>query len=309
MSGRLLVAALLSAWGPLAAAAGFVAVAPGDLMLAGSDLAAAAPPHGEAGNVGLLVGKAAALVFDTGASHRQGRAVLAAVRAVSAAPVRWAVISHALPEFLFGATALQEASIPVVAERDTAALIAQRCAMCLDRFKQAYGEAAMEGSRVPRPDRLIDHSEQLDLGGRTVELIDFGLASTPGDVAAFDRAGGVLFAGGLVVIDRVPLIRDGDVKAWIAALDRIAALPVRRIVPGHGPVVGREGIAPLRDYLADLDAAVRRLYEARVGLAETLERAALPRYARWAGYPAVHRQNVQHLYLALERAELQAAPR
>jgi sulfur-oxidizing protein SoxY len=287
------------------AGAHFERVAPGAFVLAGPSLAAEVPP---AGNVGLLVGRDAALLIDTGASDRQGREILAAARRVTDRPVRLALISHGLPEFLFGATALQEAGIPVLAQHHTAELIAARCARCLARFTSRYGDEAMGGTRVPVPDRLVEGDMSVELGEHTVEIVDFGPASTPGDLAVLDRANGILFAGGLVVVDRVPLVRDADLGAWIAALDRIATLPVRRIVPGHGPVVAVDGAATLRTYLAELDAGVRRVYANRVSLAEAGDGAPLPAYAAWAGYPDVHGENVRHLYLALERAELDAAP-
>ncbi len=288
-----------------ARAAEFDAIAPGAFVLAGPALAASAPPHEEAGNVGLLVGRDAALLVDTGASARQGREVIAAARRATDRPVRSALISHRQPEFLFGAGALQDAGVPIVTHPRTAELIAQRCAICLRRSIEAYGADAMAETRVPRADRLADGDYAVDLGGRSVEVLDFGPASTPGNVAVLDRENGLLFAGGLVVVGRVPVARDADVAAWIAALDRIATLPATRIVPGHGPVVAVEAVAVLRAYLVALDAEVRRRYASGADLSATLDEAALPEYANWVGYPEVHRQNVLHLYRALERAELE----
>jgi len=305
--GTMLLAAAVLMSPAAGSAAQFDALAPGAFVMPGPALAAAAPPAGEGGNVGLLVGQDAALLIDTGASARQGREIAAAVRRATDRPVRLALISHALPEFLFGAGALQEAGIPSVAHRRTAELIAQRCAICLERFVQIYGTDAMAGSRVPVPDRLGDGDSVVELGGRSVEILDFGWSSTPGDLAVLDRANGILFAGGLVVVDRVPALRDADIGAWIAALDRIAALPVRCIVPGHGPVVTVAGVAPLRAYLVELDAEVRRLYAAGASLSEAVADARLPAYAAWADYPNVHRQNVHYRYLALERADFDAA--
>jgi len=41
-----------------------------------------------------------------------------------------------------------------------------------------------------------------------------------------------------------------DPLHWPVVLDQLARLKVEKIVPGHGPVVGEEGIQPVRDYLA-----------------------------------------------------------
>lgn len=304
---RLAVLVLLLLLSGTLEAGGFAALSPGVYHYDGAALSASAP-GGEAGNVGLLVGRDAALLIDSGASHRQGREVLAALRRVTDRPVKLALLSHAGPEFLFGASALQEAGIAVSATRATAELIAQRCASCLERARVSQGEAAMAGSRVPVPDRLgegaAEGSFTVDLGGRQVTVLDLGWASLPGELAVFDPASGTLFAGGVVLAGHLPTLRDADLGSWGAALDRLAALPVRRIVPGRGPVGGPEVIARLRAYLLEVTAEVRRRYAAGLSLAATTAAADLPAYAAWDGYPELHRQNVHHLYLALEREEL-----
>ena len=284
-------------------AAGFVALAPGVFRYDGAALAAAAP-GGEAGNVGLVVGSEGALLIDSGASHRQGREVLAALLRVTDRPAQMLLISHGGPEFLFGASALQDAGVAVVMQRATAELVARRCAGCLDRAREAEGVAAMAGSRVPVANGLVQGDLKLDLGGREVSVLDLGWASLPGELAVFDPASGTLFGGGVVLSGRIPVLRDGKLADWLGALDRLAALPVRRIVPGFGPVGGREAVARLRAYLSELDAEVRRRYTAGLSLAAATAAVNLPAYADWAGYPEVHRQNVHHLYLELEGEEL-----
>lgn len=284
-------------------AAGFVALAAGVFRYDGAALAAAAP-GGEAGNVGLVVGSEGALLIDSGASHRQGREVLAALGRVTDRPARMLLISHGGPEFLFGAGALQDAGAAVVMQRATAELIARRCAGCLDRARETEGAAAMEGSRVPVPDGVVQGDLTLDLGGREVSVLDLGWASLPGELVVFDPASGTLFGGGVVLSGRIPVLRDGKLGEWLGALDRVAALPLRRIVPGFGPVGGREALTRLRAYLNELDAEVRRRYTAGLSLAAATAAVTLPAYADWAGYPEVHRQNVHHLYLELEGEEL-----
>ncbi|NMG44088.1 MBL fold metallo-hydrolase [Aromatoleum toluvorans] len=304
--GRWLLAAALLVPTAARCAAEFEPVAPGAYLLSAEALAAQGAPA-ETGNVGLLVGDAAALVIDTGASYRQGREVLAALRRATGQPPRLALVSHALPEFLFGAAALQDAGLRVVAHPDCARLVAQRCQICLDRAIGLYGAEAMAQTRVPVLESSGAGDWQLDLGGRRVEVLDFGWASTPGSVGVFDRASGTLYAGGVVLAGRVPMLRDADFDGWIAALGRIARLPVQRVVPGHGPVVTLDAVAQLRAYLLELEAEVRRLYASGASLPEAVAEARLPAYAAWVGYPELHRQNVHYRYLAVEREDFDAA--
>jgi cyclase len=47
-----------------------------------------------------------------------------------------------------------------------------------------------------------------------------------------------------------------DVEQWLKALDRIAALDVDKIIPGHGPVTTPAYLATQRAVLLDWEAAV-----------------------------------------------------
>jgi glyoxylase-like metal-dependent hydrolase (beta-lactamase superfamily II) len=68
---------------------------------------------------------------------------------------------------------------------------------------------------------------------------------------------GVLLAGDLVVVGTQPWAGHGDPANWAVILERLLDLEWEHVVPGHGPVSGRDVIEPLRDYLLALDEAVR----------------------------------------------------
>lgn len=52
----------------------------------------------------------------------------------------------------------------------------------------------MADTRVPR--RVADGDYVVDLGDGNVEVLDFGWASTPDNIAVLDRPNGILYAGG-----------------------------------------------------------------------------------------------------------------
>ena len=47
-----------------------------------------------------------------------------------------------------------------------------------------------------------------------------------------------------------------DVEGWVAALDRIRALDVEHVIPGHGPVQGKAYLATQRAFLLEWKTAV-----------------------------------------------------
>ena len=281
-----------------------VAVAPGVYVLTG-DIGDITPQnHGVVGNAQFVVGDSGVLVVDTGVSFRYGQEMLATIARITPLPVQLVVLTTPIQEFHFGAAAFQDRRVPILAHRSAAELIAQRCEICLRRLRATLGEEEMAGSRVIVPDRLVDEGRSMTIVDRSIDLLYFGGASAPGVLAVFDRASGVLFAGGLISIDRIPRLRDGNLDGWIAALEQLDRVPARIIVPGHGPIATREQARGTLVYLRALKGRVEALYRQGVGLSEVVAAADLPEFRSWSLYDTMHAENVQHWYLQLEKDDL-----
>ncbi len=87
------------------------------------------------------------------------------------------------------------------------------------------------------------------IGNIEYRLIEVGPAHTDGDVLLYLPEQKVLFASDVVFIDGTPACHSLDVENWIAALEVIQSLDVEYIVPGHGPIVGADGLDDLKTYL------------------------------------------------------------
>lgn len=280
------------------------AVAPGVYTLRGASGEPDARNLGRVGNAGFVVGEQGVLAVDTGTSARHGRALLAAIRAVTDKPVRLAVVTHARQEFLFGAAAFQREGIPVAMHEKTAGLMKSRCDTCLKRLTTQLGAAAMAGSMVVQPDQVFDAGHVTRLIGRPVELIWFGHSSGPGDTAVLDVQTGTLFAGGLLDVKRVPDVQDADLAGWQRALAALSERPIRRIVPGHGPAGGPEAIAQVAGYLRKLEARMIELASAGAALSEVPDAAAMPEYRSWDQYEVMHRRNASIVFVRVEREQM-----
>lgn len=258
---------------------------------------------GNVGNSGFIVGDDGVVVVDTGASYRHGRTMLEAIARVTPKPVRLVIITHAVQEFLFGSAAFEERGIPLMAHARSAELMRSRCGHCLENLNAVLGARLMEGTRLVLPTRIVEGSAPLEVAGLQLQLFHFGWAATPGDLVVYQPANGVLFAGGLVLSGRIPELRDGRIAGWLAALDRLEEIPVRWMVPGHGPVSTPAAIAHMRAYLLAVDARVRELYTSGASLLEAVDRVDLPQYSGWDMYPVAHRRNAHRRYLELELEE------
>jgi len=111
-------------------------------------------------------------------------------------------------------------------------------------------------------------SGALTVGGRDVDYIHLPRAHTDGDVVVHLKDADILVAGDIVSVGAYPIL-DYATGGWIGemckacdALLEIAG-PDTKIVPGSGPVVGKDHLQAQRDMLV---AVRERLYaEVRLG--------------------------------------------
>jgi glyoxylase-like metal-dependent hydrolase (beta-lactamase superfamily II) len=97
-----------------------------------------------------------------------------------------------------------------------------------------------------------------------VELLYVGPAHTWGDVVVFLPQHRILFAGDVTFSYVTPAAFNGHITKWLETLDRIAAMDVDTIVPGHGPIHGKQELADLREYYSILKSEGQKRFEAGV---------------------------------------------
>lgn len=110
---------------------------------------------------------------------------------------------------------------------------------------------------VVPPNLVFDGALTLWLGGRRIELQDRGRANSPHDVTIYLPRDSVLFTGDIVVQSPLPYVGASWPVPWIEVLQRLEAVPVKALVPGHGPVM--RDFRYLRQVRTMLEAATSRV--------------------------------------------------
>ena len=108
-----------------------------------------------------------------------------------------------------------------------------------------------------------------------------GPAHTGGDALAYVPADRLLFTGDILFVDGTPVMWAGPVGNWIQACEVIEAMDVDAIVPGHGPVTDKEGVARVRGYLTYVRDEARKRFDAGLPAFEAARSIALDDYGRW----------------------------
>lgn len=225
-------------------------VAPGIEWIAGRFAIGAQPD----GNSVLIDAPEGWIVVDTGRHPAHVRSVLERVHA-SGRPVRVIVNTHWHLDHIGGNRALR-AAFPEARLLASDAIVDARSGFLADHRRQLVDELAkrpvndpsrgdlqreidvIDDAAASTPDLRITAPATLDLAGRRLRIGLERHMVTAGDVWLFDPLSGVLIAGDLVTLP-VPLFDTACPDRWTLALEQFAALPFRRLIPGHGSPLDR----------------------------------------------------------------------
>lgn len=257
--------------------------------------------EGGIANIGFVVGNEAVAVIDTGGSVREGRKLLAAVRAHTGKPIRYVISTHAHPDHIFGHAAFENEGAAFVGHANMPRALAMRGQFYLDAYSRAMGREIMADVKIVPPTRLIADKASLDLGERKLALKAWPTAHTDNDLTVLDEQSGSLFAGDLVVAQHVPVL-DGSILGWLAVVDEIALMQPNRILPGHGPVIEdwQHALTAQRRYLERLTRDVRGLISRGAPISAAAREAGESEKGRWALFEEYNARNATAAFAELE---------
>lgn len=159
-----------------------------------------------------------------------------------------------------------------------------------------------DGNEVVLPNRVFSERLDLTVGGRKVELVEVGPCHTLGDAIVYLPDDKVIFTGDVLFKDAHPLIWEGPTSNWIAACDRILAMDIETVVPGHGPLTDLSGIREAREYLTFLWDETKKRHDAGMTVYEALRDLEYEAYEHWLDPERVV-VNVRTIYRELEGDE------
>lgn len=105
------------------------------------------------------------------------------------------------------------------------------------------------------PTRVLHDSDNIDLGGREITALHTP-GHSPGHLCFWEPERGYLFTGDLVYKDTLfAYYPSTDPQAYLRSLEKIAALPVKRVFPAHHTLdIQPEILARMRDAFRRLDS-------------------------------------------------------
>ncbi len=147
-----------------------------------------------------------------------------------------------------------------------------------EKIKGEWSKAAMEEWKKEEPERaeIIDQIEILkptitfesefvitdEENGYRVEIHHAGGHTKDSSLAYFPKEK-VVFAGDLMFAESFPWAGDTTCNPddWVLAFEKILTLDFEHVIPGHGPLVGREEIVKHLEFFKELRKIVKESIE------------------------------------------------
>jgi cyclase len=236
--------------------------------------------EGLGANSGFVVGNDGVLVIDSRYTPRLANDLLAAIRSVTDAPIRYLVNTHYHPDHAWGNMVFKAQGAVIVARPETRDALRKYSPAYLDFYKERSADTyeLLRDVQITAPDTTFGDETEIDLGGVNVVLRNFGPAHTAGDCVVIVPKGRIAFVGGLLSNGYHPNMGDpgADLDNWIAALDRLRDSKFAYVVPGQGKVCGGEEFATEARYITTLRNQCEQDIQRMVPLEQAISAIVIP---------------------------------
>lgn len=246
-------------------------------------------------NSGILVDGDTSLLVDTLFDLKLTGEMLATMRRSlpAAAQIDMLVNTHANGDHCYGNQLVGEARI-IASEhtaREMLELPPENMAMLLKQApflgilgeytSRIFGSFDFEDITPVLPNQTFEGRLDLRVGTKDVCLLEVGPAHTSGDTLVYVPGDRVAFSGDILFIEGHPIMWAGPASNWICACERLLELDVETIVPGHGPITDKRGVARLKSYWEYLLSEVSQRHAAGLTPLEAALDIPMDTYAGW----------------------------
>lgn len=231
-------------------------------------------------NVGLILGRAEALVIDTRSTYAQAREIQEHVHELTDAAIGVVVDTHGHFDHVFGNGIFRPATI----------WGHERCVTFMVRNgeKRKTSIAATEPTIademseivIDPPDRVFATHARIEVGGREVMLRYLGRGHTDHDIVIEVPGTTVVFGGDLVENGNVPFFNDGYPLEWPTTVEALAARvgDDAVVVPGHGDHGGKAFLRAQAASLSKLAELANRVEAGELSLDEAVAEHPFPEH-------------------------------
>ena len=240
------------------------------------------------------------LVIDSGPTYQYAEQAYKKMQKIKNLPISYVVNTHVHDDHWLGNSYYIETGAKIVGSSG----FTSETRVATTRMQKRISKEAFLKTTQVFPLIFVEDEKVLDFYTRQVHIKSVHKkAHTASDLLIYIPDEKIVFVGDIVFNDRLPSIRDGNLKGWIAALDTIRAMDVAFIVGGHGEIVDRTAIDMTYNYVKTLQEQVSLMIEEGQDIAYAVNAVQMEEFKDINFYDSMHRQNVEIAFRMLEWGE------
>jgi glyoxylase-like metal-dependent hydrolase (beta-lactamase superfamily II) len=212
--------------------------------------------EGSGGMIGILVGPDGVFMVDSQFAPLSEK-IAAAIRKITDKPIRFLVNTHVHPDHTGGNENFGKMGVTILARENL-------------RYRLAHpnpGANGQPGTPMPTaglPMITYDAPMHIRMNGEDIRLIPIRAAHTDGDTLVVFPRNDVIMTGDFYRSIQYPNIDRANGGNLFGMLDGLAVViglagPNTKIIPGHGPTVGRDAVRAHRDMILTVRDRVAKL--------------------------------------------------
>ncbi|HEY6989488.1 MAG TPA: MBL fold metallo-hydrolase [Bryobacteraceae bacterium] len=240
-------------------------------------------------NIGIVVGKNATLVVDTGLGPRNGATVARVAKRLAPGNKLYLTTTHFHPEHAGGEPGFPPGTI-LIRDKVQQEEMEKHGQEMLDLFarRNELQKELLANVKLRPPDETFDKERKLDLGGGvTARLLWYGGAHTKGDELTFIEPDRTLISGDVVQNKVTPnIFREGGTPAsWIAVLDQVEKLGALHVLPDHSAIGDGSLVAQEKAFISDLQIRALALKGQGISAADAGKQITAEFQKKYADWP------------------------
>lgn len=249
---------------------------------------------------GFVVTRDGVVLIDSGGTQKGARAIHEKIREVTDKSVEIVINTGGQDHRWLGNAYFKERGARIVASE--AAVEDQRARFQDQMFmlRNLVGKDGLAGTSAIHAERTFPEQHTLELGGKRIVIRHVAPAHTPGDAFVWLPDEGIVFAGDIVFVDRLPgILEHSDTRGWIETFKAIEELEPEIVVPGHGaPTDMVRARAHTLDYLTFIREKIRTFMD-EGGSITQVGKLDQSRFNHLENFDVLSGRNAQQVYDAM----------
>lgn len=203
-------------------------------------------------NPAFVVTDKSVVVFDPGSSVHIGKSLIARIKKVTDKPITHVFNSHIHGDHWLATDAIQQAFPDVIVYTHP---------VLLEEVKAGEGESwvklmshltagATDGTKVVLPTHVLKNQQVVCIDNISIKSHLSELSHTNTDAMFQIIEEKILITGDNSFNQRMPRMDDGSFVGNIQSMDNALGLDIEQVIPGHGPIGGKEILSAYKDLLS-----------------------------------------------------------